>query len=59
MAFLHLHSTDAKFGYRHRWQAGDVVIWDNRSTQHFAMNDYGGFRREMRRTTIAGSVPRR
>lgn len=59
MAFLHLHSTDAKFGYRHRWQAGDVVIWDNRSTQHFAMNDYGGFRRELRRTTIAGSVPRR
>ena len=38
MAFLHLHTTDVKFMYRHRWQAGDVVIWDNRSTQHVALN---------------------
>ena len=30
MSFLHLHTTDVKFMYRHRWQSGDVVIWDNR-----------------------------
>jgi len=59
MAFLHLHTTDVKFMYRHRWQAGDVVIWDNRSTQHVALNDYAGFRRELRRTTIAGESPKR
>jgi taurine dioxygenase len=59
MSFLHLHTTDVKFMYRHRWQAGDVVIWDNRSTQHVALNDYAGFRRELRRTTIAGESPKR
>ncbi|CAB4723022.1 MAG: hypothetical protein F2909_07550 [Actinobacteria bacterium] len=59
MAFLHLHTTDVKFMYRHRWLRGDVVIWDNRSTQHVALNDYAGFRRELRRTTIAGESPKR
>lgn len=59
MSFLHLHTTDVKFMYRHRWQSGDVVIWDNRSTQHVALNDYAGFRRELRRTTIAGASPKR
>ncbi|MFM8482001.1 MAG: TauD/TfdA dioxygenase family protein, partial [Actinomycetota bacterium] len=57
MAFLHQHTTDARFTYRHRWQDGDVVIWDNRATQHLALNDYAGFRRELNRTTVAGSVP--
>lgn len=59
MSYLHLHTTDVKFMYRHRWQSGDVVIWDNRSTQHVALNDYAGFRRELRRTTIAGTAPKR
>ena len=55
--FLHHHSTDARFQYRHRWRPGDVVIWDNRSTQHNAINDYAGFRRELHRTTIEGTTP--
>jgi taurine dioxygenase len=57
--FLHAHTTDVRFQYRHRWRAGDVVIWDNRSTQHFAINDYAGFRRELHRTTVKGGVPTR
>lgn len=57
MEWLHLHTTDARFGYRHRWTAGDLVIWDNRSTQHNALNDYSGFRRELHRTTVAGEIP--
>lgn len=42
---------------RWRWQEGDVVIWDNRATQHVAINDYGDARRIVRRTTIDGDVP--
>lgn len=57
MEFLHAHTTEARFTYRHRWQPGDVVIWDNRSTQHLALNDYAGFRRELHRTTVAGTAP--
>lgn len=57
MEWLHLHTTDAKFTVRHKWSAGDLAIWDNRSTQHYALNDYAGFRRELHRTTVAGSRP--
>jgi taurine dioxygenase len=42
---------------RWRWQAGDVAIWDNRATQHIAINDYGDAERIVRRTTVAGDVP--
>ena len=55
--WLHLHTTDAKFTVRHKWSNGDLAIWDNRSTQHYALNDYVGFRRELHRTTIAGEHP--
>lgn len=57
MDWLHLHTTDAKFTVRHKWAAGDLALWDNRSTQHYALNDYAGFRRELHRTTIAGTRP--
>lgn len=55
--WLHLHTTDAKFSVRHKWSVGDLALWDNRSTQHYALNDYAGFRRELHRTTVAGSRP--
>lgn len=56
--WLHSYTTDARFTLRHRWSPGDLVIWDNRSTQHYALNDYAGFRRELHRTTVAGERPR-
>jgi alpha-ketoglutarate-dependent taurine dioxygenase len=34
------HSTEPRFEYRHRWKAGDVVIWDNRCLLHKANGDY-------------------
>jgi taurine dioxygenase len=51
------HVTRLENTVRWRWQSGDVVIWDNRSTQHIAINDYGDQRRIVRRSTIAGDVP--
>ena len=42
---------------RWRWEAGDVAVWDNRSTQHYAISDYGEAHRKMQRVTTAGEVP--
>lgn len=42
---------------RWRWQAGDVAMWDNRATQHRAINDYGDQHRVVRRVTLAGDIP--
>ncbi|WP_130929098.1 MULTISPECIES: TauD/TfdA dioxygenase family protein [Pseudomonas] len=42
---------------RWRWQAADVAIWDNRSTQHYAIDDYGTQDRVVRRVTLKGEVP--
>jgi taurine dioxygenase len=39
---------------RWHWQEGDVAIWDNRATQHYAIADYGNERRKMQRVTTAG-----
>lgn len=54
---LHHHSTSHQFTVRHTWRNGDLAIWDNRATQHLALNDYAGFRRELHRTTVRGAVP--
>lgn len=42
---------------RMRWERGTVGIWDNRATQHQALDDYAGQRRELFRTTTAGTPP--
>ena len=42
---------------RWTWQPGDVAVWDNRATQHYAVADFGTEPREMRRITVAGDVP--
>jgi alpha-ketoglutarate-dependent sulfate ester dioxygenase len=55
-AMLQDHVTRLENTVRWRWQAGDVVIWDNRATQHKAIDDYGKERRVVRRVTIDGPV---
>ena len=42
---------------RWTWQPGDVAVWDNRATQHYAVADFGTEYREMARITVAGDVP--
>ncbi len=42
---------------RWHWAPGDVAMWDNRSTQHYAVNDYGDIHRVVKRVTVAGAVP--
>jgi taurine dioxygenase len=42
---------------RWTWSEGDVAIWDNRATQHYAVADFGSAPREVRRITVAGDVP--
>ncbi|HWL99834.1 MAG TPA: TauD/TfdA family dioxygenase [Nocardioidaceae bacterium] len=42
---------------RWTWREGDVAMWDNRATQHYAIADFGEQPREVRRVTVAGDVP--
>lgn len=52
------HGTGDEFVHRHRWQPGDFVIWDNRSTLHFHVHDYEWAERRLLRITLAGDRPR-
>ncbi|HET6471447.1 MAG TPA: TauD/TfdA family dioxygenase [Pseudomonadales bacterium] len=56
-ALLQNHVIAPENTVRWRWNAGDVAIWDNRATQHYAVNDYGDQRRVVRRVTLDGVVP--
>jgi alpha-ketoglutarate-dependent 2,4-dichlorophenoxyacetate dioxygenase len=46
------HATQRKFVYRHEWQVGDTVMWDNRATLHRGRRYDIAERRELRRTTV-------
>jgi len=55
------HATQPRFVYRHRWRAGDYVMWDNRATLHRGRRYDLSVRRDLRRTTTLermGSEPR-
>jgi alpha-ketoglutarate-dependent taurine dioxygenase len=51
------HVTRPENTVRWRWAVGDVAVWDNRATQHYAINDYGDQHRLVRRVTVDGDVP--
>ncbi|MBW1254335.1 taurine dioxygenase [Pantoea allii] len=57
LGFLFAHVTKPEFQVRWRWQPNDLVIWDNRVTQHYANADYYPTRRVMQRATVLGDKP--
>jgi len=57
LKLLFAHATRPEFTVRWRWQADDVAFWDNRVTQHYAVDDYRPQRRVMHRATILGDAP--
>lgn len=54
---IYKHATRPDFSLRHKWRPGDVVIWDNFMTLHYATNDYAGSRRLLYRTTFRRAAP--
>lgn len=58
LARLFAHAMKQEHAYRFSWQPGSVAFWDNRSTWHWALNDYHGQRRIMHRITLEGCALR-
>ena len=54
---LYQHARKPEFQCRFRWSSGSVVIWDNRSSHHYPVNDYHGYRRLLHRVSLKGSRP--
>lgn len=58
LALLYTEASRLEYSWRHRWSVGDVLIWDNRATQHCVVADTDGTEeRTLHRVTIAGDVP--
>jgi len=57
LEYLCAHAVQPNFSYCHHWTAGDLLMWDNRCLQHFAVADYGMQPRVMHRITIKGDRP--
>ena len=57
LGMLFEHIQKPEFHVRWRWGEGDVAFWDNRVTQHYAVNDYLPHRRRMHRATVLGDRP--
>jgi alpha-ketoglutarate-dependent sulfate ester dioxygenase len=56
-ALLQRHITRLENTVRWTWRDGDIAIWDNRATQHYAVADYDDLPRLLHRVTIAGDIP--
>ena len=54
--YLFQHLKRPEFTARFRWQPGSLAVWDNRSSQHYPINDYHGHRRVMWRVTLEAAA---
>jgi alpha-ketoglutarate-dependent taurine dioxygenase len=57
LQYLYRHMTTPEYIVRYRWEEGDLGFWDNRTTMHYAINDYGSAHRVIQRVTIRGDKP--
>jgi taurine dioxygenase len=57
LELLQRHVTRLENTVRWSWRAGDIAIWDNRSTQHYAVDDFDDLPRRLHRITLAGDIP--
>lgn len=57
LSLLYRHIEQPEFTLRHRWHERDVLLWDNRVTSHYAVDDYGSAGRRVRRVTLQGEPP--
>ena len=55
--YLISRATIPEYQVRWSWQQGDIAVWDNRCTQHYALNDYWPAPRKMERAAIVGDTP--
>ena len=58
LEFLFAQCARPELTYRHHWQVGDLLLWDNRSVQHAVIPDVGKGERILHRVTIEGDAPR-
>jgi taurine dioxygenase len=59
LEFLYGEVGRFEYTYRHRWQPGDLLVWDNRAAQHAVVGDTGGQERALHRVTVASDEPPR
>ncbi len=57
LEYLYQQVTRPEYSYRLQWQPHTLAMWDNRCTQHYALNDYHGYRRVMHRIIVEGERP--
>jgi taurine dioxygenase len=57
LAFLYAHAVKPEFTVRYHWRTGTVGFWDNRTTQHAVVGDFGDQHRVIQRVTLRGDVP--
>lgn len=57
LELLYQHQRKPEFQCRFRWSVGALVMWDNRSCQHYPVNDYHGYRRLLHRISLRGDRP--